>query len=104
MKVIVANGTNGTNPNAEDTIAQRKKAVQTVEANPEESKANCEKFCTVLKNLGNDIAMYGYSGFKEAAKDCGATKTLRRGLHWFAYFGFWKVSYRIVLKERGTTK
>lgn len=79
MKVIVANGTN-----------------------PEESKANCEKFCKFLDNLGNDIAMYGYSGFKEAAKDCGATKTLRRGLHWFAYFGFWKVSYKIVLKERGT--
>lgn len=95
MKVIVANGTNS---NAEDIITQGKKAVQTGEASPEESKANCEKFCTFLDNLGSDIAMYGYSLFKKAAKDCGATKTLRRGLHWFAYFGFWKVSYRIVLK------
>ena len=97
MKVIVANGTN---TNAEDIITQGKNAVQTVEANQEESKANAEKFCAFLDNLGSDIAMYGYSFFKEAAKDCGATKTLRRGLHWFAYFGFWKVSYRIVLKER----
>ena len=58
-----------------------------VEMNLEESKANAEKFCTVLKNLSSDLAMYGYSLFKEVAKDCGATKTLRRGIHYYAYFG-----------------
>ena len=70
-----------------------KKVVQNVEAKPEESKANAEKFCTVLKNISSDIAMYGYSLFKEAAKDCGATKTLRRGLHYFAYFGKLRVRF-----------
>ncbi len=66
-----------------------KKAVEkkAVEMNPEESKANAEKLCTVLKNLSSDIAMYGYSLFKEVAKECGATKTLRRGIHYYAYFG-----------------
>lgn len=58
-----------------------------VEMNLEESKANAEKLCTALKNLSSDIAMYGYSLFKEVAKDCGATKTLRRGIHYYAYFG-----------------
>ena len=57
-----------------------------VEMNPEESKANAEKLCTVLKNLSSDLAMYGYSLFKEVAKDCGATKTMRRGIHYYAYF------------------
>lgn len=70
-----------------------KKVTKTVEISSEESKDRAEKFCTVLKNLSSDIAMYGYSLFKEVAKDCGATKTLHRGLHYFAYFGKLRVSF-----------
>jgi hypothetical protein len=72
-----------------DFVKGKEKTAQkkAVEMNPEESKANAEKLCTVLKNLSSYIAMYGYPLFKEVAKDCGATKTMRRGRYYYAYFG-----------------
>lgn len=66
-----------------------KKAVEkkAVEMNPEESKVCAEKFCETLKNVSYDITLWGYSYFKEVAEKCGATKTMRRGNKYYAYFG-----------------
>ena len=58
-----------------------------VEISPEESKDRAERFCGFLKNMGSDIGIYGYSFFKDTAKEYGATKTLRRGRYYYAYFG-----------------
>lgn len=62
----------------------QKKAVET---NPEESKKQAEVFASNLNKFSLDVMLNGYSFFKEAAKEYGATKTLRRGSHYYAYFG-----------------
>jgi len=64
-----------------------KKAVQKVEISSEESKDRAERFCNFLKNVGSDIGIYGYSFFKDTAEEYGATKTMRRGRYYYAYFG-----------------
>jgi hypothetical protein len=72
-----------------DFVKGKGKAVQKkdVEISPEESKDRAERFCSFLKNMGSDIGIYGYSFFKDTAKEYGATKTMRRGIHYYAYFG-----------------
>ncbi len=65
--------------------AAQKKAVETL--SKEESKDCAERFCNFLKNMGSDIGIYGYSFFKDTAKEYGATKTMRRSIHYYAYFG-----------------
>lgn len=65
-----------------------KKAVTetTPEMPKEVAREKAEKFVKVLKELQLDIAMNGYSFFKELASKNGSTKTMRRGSNYYAYF------------------
>ena len=53
----------------------------------EEAKERADRFCKFLRNMGGDIGIYGYSFFKDTAEEYGATKTMRRGTKYYAYFG-----------------
>ena len=72
----------------------KKKAVK-AESNisKEEAKDRAERFCNFLRNVGSDIHIYGYSFFKDNAEEYGATKTMRRGTKYYAYFGNMYVRY-----------
>ena len=58
-----------------------------VKMDKEEAKDRAERFCNFLRNVGSDIHIYGYSFFKDNAEEYGATKTMRRGTKYYAYFG-----------------
>lgn len=59
----------------------------TSEMPKEEAKERAERFCKFLRNVGSDISIYGYSFFKDMAGEYGATKTMKRSGHYYAYFG-----------------
>lgn len=47
-----------------------------------------ERFCKFLRSIGCDnISIFGYPFFKDIAESYGATKTMRRGNRYYAYFG-----------------
>ena len=64
-----------------------KKATPVETLSKEESKDRAERFCNFLRNVGSDISIYGYSFFKDTAEEYGATKTMKRSGHYYAYFG-----------------
>lgn len=72
-----------------------KKNTVKVESNvsEEEAKDRADRFCKFLRNMGGDIGIYGYSFFKDTAEEYGATKTMRRGTKYYAYFGKLYVRY-----------
>ena len=71
----------------------KKKAVKEVSINEEEAKKMADKFVDMVKLNRESVNMYGYTVFKDLAKNCGATKTMRRGTKYYAYFGKLYVRY-----------
>lgn len=72
----------------------KKKAVK-AESNisEEEAKKMADKFMSVVRENSFNIGLWGFNHFKELAMSCGATKTMRRGTKYYAYFGKLYVRY-----------
>lgn len=72
-----------------------KKNTVKVESNisEEDAKKMADKFVEQVKLNRDTINMYGYSEFKDLAMKCGATKTMKRGTKYYAYFGKLYVRY-----------
>ena len=72
-----------------------KKVVKKVEnnINEEEAKKMADKFVDMVKLNRESVNMYGYTVFKDLAKNCGATKTMHRGTKYYAYCGKLYVRY-----------
>ena len=60
---------------------------EVVEMDKEEAKEKAEKFMSVVRENSFNIGLWGFNHFKELAMNCGATKTMRRGTKYYAYFG-----------------
>lgn len=59
----------------------------TVEMDKEEAVNKANKFMDVVRENSSNIGLWGFDHFKELAMGCGATKTMRRGTKYYAYFG-----------------
>lgn len=64
-----------------------RKTTETKEINEKDAKAMVEKFMDVVRENSSNIGLWGFDHFKELANNCGATKTMRRGTKYYAYFG-----------------
>lgn len=60
---------------------------EVVEMDKEEAVSKANKFMDVVRENSSNIGLWGFDHFKELAMGCGATKTMRRGTKYYAYFG-----------------
>ena len=60
---------------------------EVVEMDKEEAVNKANKFMSVVRENSFNIGLWGFDHFKELAMGCGATKTMRRGTKYYAYFG-----------------
>lgn len=58
-----------------------------VEMDKEEAVNKANKLADVMLEVSKDIGFCSFDYFKELAKTYGATKTMRRGTKYYAYFG-----------------
>lgn len=65
----------------------RKTTKAAVEMDKEEAVNKANKFMNVVRENSFNIGLWGFDHFKELAMGCGATKTMRRGTKYYAYFG-----------------
>lgn len=64
-----------------------RKTTETKEINEKDAKEMVNKFMDVVRENSSNIGLWGFDHFKELAMGCGATKTMRRGTKYYAYFG-----------------
>ena len=64
-----------------------RKTKEVVEMDKEEAVKKVNKFMDVVRESSSNIGLWGFDYFKELANNCGATKTMRRGTKYYAYFG-----------------
>lgn len=60
---------------------------EAVEMDKEEAVDKANKFMDVVRENSFNIGLWGFDHFRELAMNCGATKTMRRGTKYYAYFG-----------------
>lgn len=60
---------------------------EVVEMDKEEAVIRANKFMIVVRENSFNIGLWGFDHFKKLAMNCGATKTMRRGNRYYAYFG-----------------
>ena len=60
---------------------------EVVEMDRKEAVDKANKFMDVVRENSSNIGLWGFDHFKELAMNCGATKTMRRGTKYYAYFG-----------------
>lgn len=60
---------------------------EVVEMDKKEATEKANKFMNVVRENSFNIGLWGFDHFKELAMECGATKTMRRGTKYYAYFG-----------------
>lgn len=60
---------------------------EVAEMDKEEAVNKANKFMDVVRENSFNIGLWGFDHFKELAMGCGATKTMRRGTKYYAYFG-----------------
>lgn len=60
---------------------------EVVEMDKEEAVNKANKFMDVVRENAFNIGLWGFNHFKKLAMNCGATKTMRRGNRYYAYFG-----------------
>ena len=58
-----------------------------VKMDKEEAVDKANKFMDVVRENSFNIGLWGFDHFKKLAMNCGATKTMRRGTKYYAYFG-----------------
>ena len=58
-----------------------------VKMDKEEAVIRANKFMIVVRENSFNIGLWGFDHFKGLAMNCGATKTMRRGNRYYAYFG-----------------
>ena len=66
---------------------------EVVEMGKKEATEKANKFMNVVRENSSNIGLWGFDHFKELAINCGATKTMRRGTKYYAYFGRMYVRY-----------
>ena len=61
---------------------------------PEDPNECAKRLYEFLRSIGCDnISTFGYTFFKDFAENYRATKIMRRGKRWYAYFGKTYVRY-----------